>query len=237
MTRSMPFRWLTGLAAAALLCAAASAQDEKPSKKYDTPKANKAAEPPKGGAPAGEAGEGPGAEMEEMMKRCMEAGTPADAHKKLAALAGKWDYEGKFWMPGAPEGETFKGTGEYKVLFDGRYLQQDVGGNMDGPDGQPMTFRGMGLMGFDNMKKQYFSTWIDNMSTGLMVGWGTADAAGKVITYTGEGADPMSGNLHQKFRNVVRIEGPDKHVFEMHGPGPDGKEYKQMEIVYTRVKQ
>jgi hypothetical protein len=28
----------------------------------------------------------------------------------------------------------------------------------------------------------------------------------------------------------------DTEVFEMHGPGPDGKEFKMMEITYTRKR-
>jgi hypothetical protein len=69
-----------------------------------------------------------------------------------------------------------------------------------------------------------------------MAGYGTCDPDGKIITMTGEASDPMSGKTNQKWRTVLRIESKDKHVFEMYGPGPDGKEFKQMEITYTRAK-
>ena len=36
--------------------------------------------------------------------------------------------------------------------------------------------------------------------------------------------------------SVTRIESNDKNLFEMFGPGPDGKEFRQLEITYTRVK-
>ncbi len=80
------------------------------------------------------------------------------------------------------------------------------------------------------------SVWIDNMSTGMMYGTGKCDATGKVITITGAGPNPMTEQLDQKWRTVSRIESQDKHVFEMYMTQPDGKEIKQMEITYTRVK-
>jgi hypothetical protein len=37
-----------------------------------------------------------------------------------------------------------------------------------------------------------------------------------------------------KLRTVTRIVDANKHVMEMFGPDPAGKEFKMMEIVYTR---
>ncbi len=31
-----------------------------------------------------------------------------------------------------------------------------------------MPFEGMGIDGYDNLAKQYVSTWVDNMGTGIM---------------------------------------------------------------------
>ena len=36
--------------------------------------------------------------------------------------------------------------------------------------------------------------------------------------------------------DIMTVDGPDKHTFVMMGPGPDGKMFKTMEIVYTRKK-
>jgi hypothetical protein len=32
-----------------------------------------------------------------------------------------------------------------------------------------MPFEGISTLGYDNAKKTFFSTWIDNMGTGMMV--------------------------------------------------------------------
>jgi hypothetical protein len=83
------------------------------------------------------------------------------------------------------------------------------------------------------MKKKYVGTWMDTMGTMVMMMMGTADPSGKVITMTGTMDDFMTGKPMQ-LRTVTRIVDANKHVMEMFGPDPAGKEFKMMEIVYTR---
>ncbi|MBL8746833.1 MAG: DUF1579 family protein, partial [Phycisphaerae bacterium] len=105
-----------------------------------------------------------------------------------------------------------------------------------GPDGQSMVpFEGMSTMGYDNHKKQYVSTWIDNMSTSMLIEWGECDGEGKVITTKGSSYDPMSG-VEQPRRSVATIIDPDTRRLEAFVPGPDGVHFRQMEINYTRKK-
>ena len=61
------------------------------------------------------------------------------------------------------------------------------------------------------------------------------DASGKVWSFSGMGMDPMSGEA-VNFDEKVTVTDNDHHLFEMYGPGPDGKVYKMMEISYTRKK-
>lgn len=233
--------WAWGLLSASCLGLAllATAQEKKPGdepKKPGVPAQVEKPQKPDLGQPADKPGEkpGPGAQMEELMKKCAEYGTPGEGHKCLEPMVGKFEYATKWWLTPDGEAQESKGTCEYKWILDGRFLQQDVVGPPEPPENKP--FKGLGLCGYDNMKKEYTCIWTDNMSTGMMVSYGKADAAGKVITYTGEGADPMTGNLHQKFRAIEKIESKDKHTFEYYSAGPDGKEFKMMEITYTRVK-
>lgn len=117
------------------------------------------------------------------------------------------------------------------MIYGGRYQQSKFSGNMMGMD-----FEGSSTMGYDNTEKKYFSTWIDNMSTAMMMSWGTWDDATKSMTLTGTMKNPANGqDCH--LREVFKIVDDNNHVMEMFGPDPQtGKEYKMMEIKYTRKK-
>jgi hypothetical protein len=191
----------------------------------DTP--GKAAPEGKTGAP----GQALSPDMEAKMKKCIELGTPGAEHKLLAQNAGKWTFTNKCWMaPGTPAMES-SGNNEIKSVMDGRFVQNEVHGDMMG---QP--FHGVATCGFDNAKKKYVSTWIDNMGTAIMMFEGTYDAATKTITSKGEMPDPLTGKM-SPVRMVERMDSPDQMTMEMYSNGPDGKEFKTMEIVYKRAKQ
>ena len=167
----------------------------------------------------------------EMMEKWMAFATPGDAHKVLDPRTGKWNFAVKFWhTPDAPPGES-TGTSETKWIMDGRYLHDETHGSFEG---QP--FHGMGISGYDNLKKKYFGTWIDNMGTGLMVSEGTYDPAKKTITYESNSPDVMAGK-YVKGRIVERYDSRDAWTMEMYGPDPtSGKEFKMMEIAYKRAR-
>ena len=129
--------------------------------------------------------------------------------------------------PGAPP-EQSTGTSENTWALGGRYVQQTFHGSMMG---QP--FEGIGYIGYDNIKKQYVSTWMDNMSTAVMSSTGSLDASGKGMTFKGTMDDPMSGKP-MKMEEKMSIADNDHHMLEMWSPGPDGKMFKSMEITYTR---
>lgn len=233
--------WVLGVVcmlSAGFSAATALGQEPRPGQEPAKPAVPKKAEEPKKpevGKPVEkpEAGK-PSPEMEEMMKKIMELGAPGESHKRLEPLVGKWELDIRTWMsPDAPP-DVSKGKCEWKWILGGRQLQQDITGPGPTPNAPP--FHGLGLLGYDNMKKQYHYFWFDDMWTGVMIGYGTADASGKVITVSGEGPDPLTGQLNKKWRGVIKIENNDKNTYEMYSTGPDGKESKDMEIVFTRVK-
>jgi hypothetical protein len=69
----------------------------------------------------------------------------------------------------------------------------------------------------------------------MLISTGSVDATGKLMTFTGEWDDAMAGKK-STMREVFRIVDNDKHVMEMFMPGPDGKEFRNLEITYTRKK-
>lgn len=163
------------------------------------------------------------------MKAMMEAATPGPAQKAMQGMVGTWDAVVKSYMDPAKPTET-KATSTYTSLLDGRYIQENMEGDFMG-----MPYHGMGIFGYDNVMKKYVGTWMDNMSTGIMMSWGESKDGGKTIDYIGKGSDPVTGK-EQTFRSVLHQISADQSHFEMYGPGPDGKEMKMMEITYTRKK-
>jgi hypothetical protein len=114
------------------------------------------------------------------------------------------------------------------MTMGGRYMQTHWTGSMMG---QP--FEGHGIDAYDNVAKEYQSSWIDNMGTGIMRGTGTCDAGGTTCNSTSELWDPMTGQK-TSMRSTVTWTGTDTFKMEMFGTGPDGKEMKMMEIVAKR---
>jgi hypothetical protein len=175
----------------------------------------------------------------EMMKQMMELAKLNENHKMLADLVGTWSYTVKMWMNPDPSAkpEESKGTAVRKSMMNGRFFVTDVTGKMEmpGPDAKKkeMTFKGMGIEGYDNVKKKFVGTWMDNMGTGIMMSEGDYDPATKTFTYTGE--VEMTPGMKQKIREVVKIVDKDHHILEWY-EDRGGQEAKTMEISYSRKK-
>lgn len=162
-----------------------------------------------------------------MMELYQKLATPGEPHKLFASLAGSWTTTTKEWMePGKPPTES-TGTADLKMLLDGRFLYQEFTSQMMG---QP--FSGIGIDGYDNLRKKYVTTWIDTMGTGFFTMEGTASADGKTITLKGQHAEPGGGQMTH--RAVWKIADSNTQTFDMYGTHQGGKEMKMLEIAYTR---
>jgi hypothetical protein len=164
-----------------------------------------------------------------MMEKLKEFATPNENHKVLGTLVGNWDNTVKSWMSPDAKPEESKGTSEIDWIMGGRFVEQEVKGTFMG---QP--FEGIGIIGYDNEKKQYQSIWIDNMGTGITTGSGNYDPSTKTLTDQGTFSCPAEGQ--KSYRGVTKIIDQDNFTYEMFMAGPDGKEFRAMEIVYTRKK-
>ncbi|MBI4816064.1 MAG: DUF1579 domain-containing protein [Deltaproteobacteria bacterium] len=190
------------------------------------PLSTQAGEPEKPGAAAPAAAE---QKPDPMMEAWMKAATPGPQHQLLKSLAGNFTVASKAWMdPKAPPMES-AGKMKAQMTLGDRFLHQTLESQMMG---QPFT--GAGLIGFDNVKGKFVSTWSDTMGTMIMMFEGTADKTGNVITMTGEYLDPMT-KKKKKMRTVMKVESADKQTFELYDQDKKGKEFKAMEAVYTRA--
>ena len=156
--------------------------------------------------------------------------TPGEQHKMLAKSNGTWNEEVTMWMaPGAPP-EKSKAVAENKMIMNGLYQESTTKGTMMGKP-----FEGRSIVGFDNAKKVFVSSWIDNMGSGIMHMEGVWDDATKSITFTGTCTDPMSGKM-QNVKEIFKVIDDNTQMMEMYMPGMDGKEFKNMEIKFTKKK-
>jgi hypothetical protein len=193
-----------------------------------TPEPAAPASPNTGGAPSAED-----------MQKMMEMTKLNENHKLLTDSVGNWSYTVKMWMNGDPSSkpDISKGTATRKAIMDGRFVVMDVTGKMDmpGPDGkvQSMTFKGHGLEGYDNVKKKFVGTWMDNMGTGIMMSQGDYDPSTKTFTYNSE-VEMMPG-MKTPIREVLKINDKDHMTFEWY-ENRGGQDVKTMEINYTRSK-
>lgn len=162
-----------------------------------------------------------------MMEAWMKAGTPGEHHQHLEPYVGRWNLTVRWRMgPEAPWEESTS-TAEFKWILGGRYLQEKVTGEMEGAP-----FEGLAIIGYDNIKKKYFSMWMDSMSTGFAAEEGTCDQSGKVLNLSGTHTDPTGQKI--KSRSVSKIINNNKLTAEMFHTYGDKPEFLAMEISYTR---
>jgi len=176
---------------------------------------------------------------QEMMKQMMEMSKLNENHKLLADMNGNWNFAIKMWMSPDPnaKAQESKGTATRKSAMGGRFVTMDVTGKMQmpGEDGKmkDMQFKGMGIEGYDNVKKKFVSSWIDNMGTMILSSEGDYDDASKTFTYRAN-FEWMPGKK-VSIREVVKVADKDHHNFEWYEDRGAG-EMKTMEIAYTRKK-
>lgn len=162
-----------------------------------------------------------------MMQAWQAYMTPGDVHKMIAQSNGTWEGDVTMWMePGKPPIKS-KATAVNKMIFDGKYQQSTHKGNMMG-----MPFEGMSILGYDNAKKVLFSSWIDNMGTGMMKLEGTWDSTTHTVNLKGTMVDPMSGKDIECRETFTMIDDNNQKL-EMYCT-QQGKEMKTMEILYKR---
>lgn len=165
-------------------------------------------------------------------KAWMEFATPGDMHKMLAKFDGNWTGATSMWMDDSGKAATSTSECTNKMIFGGRYQVSNYKGNFMG-----MPFEGMSIMGYDNSKKKFVSTWIDNMGTGLMHAEGDWNPSTKSIDFKGKMTDPSRPGKDCEVREVYTFTDDNNHKLEMYGQNPKtGKEMKTMEINFTRKK-
>jgi hypothetical protein len=157
--------------------------------------------------------------------------TPGEHHQRLDVLAGKWQLAVKWRNTPDDKWTESRGTAEYKWVLGRRFLQEEFKYDMGDP---PMEW--LGIYGYDNYRKQYTAVWVDNRGTNTEFADGEYDPKEKVFRYTGEQDDPATGGK-RKFKWTITVEGQDAVRFDSYDQDPQGKFFKNTEVVATRVRE
>ncbi len=158
-----------------------------------------------------------------------QASAKTEQHERFEPFAGTFKAEMKMWM-GSGDPVVCAGVMTNTLILGGRFLQQVYKGD---PESGPFPdFEGRGFWGFNKATNKYEGFWIDTTSTQMQTDFGNVDNTGRVWTMVGELTD-QTGNTLKK-RSVITLEDNDHQKIEMFFPGPDGKEFKTMEIRYER---
>jgi hypothetical protein len=158
-----------------------------------------------------------------------QASKPSAAHQVLRSLTGKWETRSMYWAhPGAVQSVS-RGEAEVRSLYEGRFIQEDLSGRILG-----RPFQGLGIMGHDNIRNRYTSFWIDSLGTTMSFAEGTYDPARKIFEFRGSFVDPVTRKTTPT-RSVVSV--PDRHLHRLEVFVPQGKskEFKTLDVEYTRV--
>lgn len=153
--------------------------------------------------------------------------TPGTEHKLLADETGTWNCDMTFWYEPNAKPEKATSVADVKMILGGRYQEANYKGTIMG---QP--FEGKSTVAYNNASKEFTTTFIDNMGTGIMTAVGTYDDGSKSITYKGELVNPVTGKK-APYREVYTIVDAKTRKMEMFDV-KNGSEYKSMEIVMTK---
>ncbi|MCC9072344.1 DUF1579 domain-containing protein [Flavobacterium sp. F-65] len=161
------------------------------------------------------------------MKAWQAYATPGTPHKLMADEIGTWNCDMTFWS--APDGKPEKATStaDIKMILGGRYQEANYQGKMMG---QP--FVGRSTLAYNNASKEYTTTFIDNMGTGMLVAYGKYDDKTKSIELKGDMVNPMNG-IKTPYRELYTIVDAKTRKMEMFDV-KNGKEFKSMEIIMTK---
>jgi hypothetical protein len=168
--------------------------------------------------------------QEEMAAAWTKAAAPTQQHALLKDHVGNWNVIVKFWHDPAGQPEISKGVSHNTLELNGKFLREDFKGKWMGHP-----FTGKGYTGYDTVKNEFFSTWMDSASPLMNSMRGKYVSESKSWVFNGDSTCPVSGTTI-KSEMISRIIDKNHFVVENFTIHADGSKAKTMEIAYTRAK-
>ena len=153
---------------------------------------------------------------------------PGPEHDVLKKDEGTWTATVKHWPSADAKPMEMTGTEVNTLECNGLWMMS----HFDSQDG---TFSGRGLSGWDAGKKKYVSVWVDCGSMYMAQSEGTTDKDKKAVTYSGKCPNPETGKM-QTNRSTLEHVDANNRKFTVWTTPEGGKEFKALEINYTRSK-
>lgn len=165
------------------------------------------------------------AEEAAMMAAFQASMTPGEPHAWLAEQSGEYNALVRSWDDPDSEPQTSRSRVVRTMELGGRVLREEWTGTVMG-----MPFSGVGRTGYDNVTERYWSTWTDNLSTGLFISHGQRHVDGS-LEFHGEMPDPRSGAMIPTRSVATHADGTER--MEMYQT-VDGEEMRVMVIELQR---
>jgi len=162
------------------------------------------------------------------MERWMATTQPTLGHKVLEKFTGHWSTEMRLWMDPSQPPMVSEGYTNSAMMLGGRFVHTEFKGSMMG-----MPYNGAGIMGYDNNRKLFNSTWVSNMDTGMHVSRGALNMDGTIMTLIGEMDEPMSGEMGKTYRQQYHFKADGSMVFQI-AEILYGEPFTVLEMVSTR---
>ncbi|CAI2765988.1 DUF1579 domain-containing protein [Flavobacterium collinsii] len=161
------------------------------------------------------------------MKAWQEYATPGAPHKLMADEVGTWNCDMTFWTEPNGKPEKATSTANVKMILGGRYQESNYQGTMMG-----QAFEGKSTLAYNNASKEYTTTFIDNMGTGMLVAMGKYDESTKSMELKGDMVNPVNGKK-TPYREIYTIVDAKTRKMEMFDV-KNGEEFKSMEIIMKK---
>ena len=165
-----------------------------------------------------------------MSKSSFDISLESGAHKILQTLIGNWEGITKTWFEPDVLADESCMNGTIHSILDGRFVQYDYTGNLNGNP-----FEGMAIYGFDIQNNTFQTSWIDSfhMGTGIMLSTGNPVDKGFSVLGSYGGPDfPEPWG----WRTVVELIDCDNLIITAYNISPEGQEDKATETVYRRIE-
>ena len=168
-------------------------------------------------------------------------GLPGPMHQRLNALLGEWQVEMTIYIAGGTKDKPIISRDltcrrEWIAETGNRYLRDVTEGSVGGD-----RYYRMGLLGYSIMDKAYEWVTVDALNANMMIYHSRGENSSREISMMGEFTD--QGVLGKRYegkrvgmRTVIRIESPERNVFELYMTPSNGHEILAVRAIYTRRK-